>query len=338
MNRCLLRLTQSGGRGVARLLGLIVLPFALPAAGGEAHFLRDGRLIAFDGRQQRTVEWLSRAAAQPVRWQHMFDAEPGNAPRRFLLSAGPDEHFRADSDAPAGHALWLAEAQGPVRLIHPSAWRARFAPDGQRVAYTTSAGQLRVEDLQGRRYREVPGAYNPAWRADGRQIVFEKVPSGRPVHLPETLHLAVLDVDSGGVALLTDGDFDDVRPEFHPSGKWILFVCGGRTGLASFWKIPAAGGRPQQLTNRGLDRVDDRFVPTPYRRTLWSADGRWFLYDFKNGETRQIWGLEFDGEGLLLRAVKLADGLDPQWIEDGKTFAYLRHTGEGDEPAEGRLP
>ncbi|MBE0540963.1 MAG: hypothetical protein IH623_06230 [Verrucomicrobia bacterium] len=87
-----------------------------------------------------------------------------------------------------------------------------------------------------------------------------------------------------------------------------------------------------------MKQLDETFVPTPYQQTIWSADGCWFVYDFKSGDTRQIWGLEFEADGKFLRALKLAEGLNPQWLEDSKAFAYERQLGEHSEAAVGRLP
>lgn len=323
--------------------GWIILTFFLCAVAhstfaANIFFLDNGNLTVFDGTASRPSSAGPKTLAAKGPYDHLFDWKEAPGITRFLVSKGRDARFRTDSDAPSGVDLWLRDSNGGERQIHASVYCARFSPDGRTLAYTTSDLELRVEDADGRRLDTVRGAYNPHWKKDGSSLVFEKAPAGRDAHLPQTLHLAKLDLASGRLDLLTDGTFDDVRPEFHPGGKWILFVSGGRSGLASFWKISAEGGKPEQVTNVGLKRLDDSFVPTPYRQTVWSADGRWFLYDFKSGDTRQIWGLEFDDGGRFLRALKLVEGLNPQWLEDGKTFAYERQLGDQSEPAVGRLP
>jgi Tol biopolymer transport system component len=138
--------------------------------------------------------------------------------------------------------------------------------------------------------------------------------------------------------LRTDGQFDDGRPEFHPSGDWILFVSGGRNGFASFWKLDPGKGEPVQVTNIGQQAVDETFVPTPYRKTIWSSDGRWFLYDFKSGEREQIWGLHFAANGDLMGTTKLAEGLDPTWTEEGRAFVYSKRVNDHIESAVTTLP
>ena len=316
----------------------LMLVFSANLHAGEAFFLSNGNLKGFDGKASQSAFDVQKDASGQGPYQHLFDWKQTPATKRFLLSKNRDNRFKPGSDAPSGFDLWSRDDQGIERQLDASVYRARFAADGQTLAYTTSDCELRIEDPQGKRLRTISGAYNPSWKNDGRAVLFEKISAGRQLHMPETLRLAKLDVASGKVDLLTDGSFDDVRPEFHPSGNWILFVSGGRSGLASFWKISAAGGNPEQVTNLGLKQVDENFIPTPYQKTIWSADGRWFLYDFKNGETRQTWGLEFNDSGKLWRAIKLADGLSPQWLEDGKTFAYLKYTNGLEEPAEGSLP
>ena len=137
---------------------------------------------------------------------------------------------------------------------------------------------------------------------------------------------------------MTDGRFDDGRPEDARSGDWIVFVSGARNGLASFWKLDPKRSEPVQVTNIGQQAVDETFVPTPYPKTIWCPDGRWFLYDFKSGEREQIWGLQFAANGELLRASKLADGLDPSWTDEGKRFADSRRVNGHAETAVATSP
>lgn len=301
----------------------------------EVFFLNAGKLSSFDGNQ---ADQLVASSPDAVKLVHLHDWKQTAGVNRFLLSKKLDKRHVPNSDAPSGFDLWLQNGSGAERQVHASVFRAKFSPDAKRVAYTTTDCELFLEDLHGKKLKQISRAYNPSWKRDGSAILFEKVPDGRKVHYPETLHLARFDLKSGKEELLTDGQFDDVRPEFHPSGKWILFVSGGRTGLASFWQIDAAGGKPVQLTNLGRRHVDENFVPTPYRQTIWSADGRWFLYDFKSGDVQQVWGLEFGLNGKLVRTIKLANGLNPQWDDDGKIFVYLKQTDSGQQPVVEKLP
>jgi len=84
----------------------------------------------------------------------------------------------------------------------------------------------------------------------------------------ELASIEVWELENGerrGPVFLTDGD----RPALSPDGEWVAFVSG-RTGIASLWIAPFAGGEAIQLTNRDLERrripgeVPRGFVPPPH--------------------------------------------------------------------------
>jgi hypothetical protein len=87
-----------------------------------------------------------------------------------------------------------------------------------------------------------------------------------------------------------------------------------------------------------MEQVNDLFVPTPYDRTLWTRDNRWFVYDFKNGPVEQTWGLEFDDHGNFKGAVKIGDGIDPRLSSDGQKIIAVKHTEISSETVEYPLP
>lgn len=288
-------------------------------------------------RSPREMAQTFRRDGEPAgSYQYMFDKAP-NA-NRFLIAKGNSKNFVPDSDAAAGWDLWIQDENGKERLIAEDVYRAQFSPDGKKIAYTTADCVMHVESVAGDKVAKVERAYEPNWRSDSDALVFGQVPEGRSLHMPEVLGLSVFDLTSGQIKPLTDGKWDDVRPHFDPSDKTVLFVSGGRSGLASFWQVPAEGGQPEQVTNLGMEQVNELFVPTPYDRTLWSDDKRWFVYDFKSGEREEIWGLEFDPNGKFKGAKKLGDGLDPRLSPDGKTIVSLRQNGGRTEPVEYTLP
>ncbi len=268
-------------------------------------------------------------------YQYLYDK--ANGANRFLLSKALSKNFKPDSDAPAGQDLWIQDESGKERLLSDDVYRAKFSPDGTKIAYTTSDCVMHIEDLNGNKVGEIQRAYEPNWSPDGGAVVYAAVPDGRPVHIPEVLGLSVYDVATGQTRSLTDGQWDDVRPNFDPSGEWVYFVSGARSGLASFWRVSANGGPPEQVTNLGMEQVNELFVPTPYDRTIWSKDKRWFVYDYKNGDQQEIWAMEFDAKGKA-KPHKIGEGLDPRWAVDGRTIVSVRDNGGRMETVEYKLP
>ncbi len=310
---------------VAVLVGWLVWPKKETAAPADATSLAGDAPNSSRAAQRprRTSHVLSPEEASSLgspkgQFARIFDkARQGN---RFLVAKARDEKFREHSDAASGMDLWFQDASGEERLIHGSVTRAKFSPDGSKVAFTTSDGDLHVEDVQGGKLAKVPGVYGPSWNPDGTAVIYSKVGDGQDVHRPGTRSVTSMNIMTGEVKSLTDGRFDDGRPEFTPSSDRVIFVSGARTGLASFWTVPAEGGQAVQLTNIGQQQVNELFVPTPYEQTIWSGDKRWFIYDFKSGDQEETWGLEFNSDGTFKKATKLADGINPRWQADGKTF------------------
>lgn len=287
-------------------------------------------------RSKAALPKQNPGTSNPLTFDHTFDTVTVNGAKRSLLSTGKDSRYLPDTDVNSGRDLWVKDEFGNERLVDRSVYRARFSPDGSKIAYATSDATLRVEDLAGTKLAEVEGAYEPSWKPDSSSLVFSKVPPGLPNHQPGAFQLATLNPTSGEMEILTDGQFDDGRPQYDPTGESVLFVSGGRTGLASFWMINRPGEEPVQLTNLGQSGVGDDFVPTPYSpQTLWSPDRKWFIYDFKHDDVQQVWGLELNPDGTLKRAGKLADGLNPQWKENGKVIVCQNAKGE---MVEARLP
>jgi hypothetical protein len=215
--------------------------------------------------------------------------------------------------AHAGGELWQIDTNGSEKRVAVDVFRATLSPNGEKVLYATGLPSVVVRTNDGQILMEVSG-YDPSWKPDGTSIVLS---TARDHDLPRSLRISTIDLATGNVRHLTEGTFDDHRPEFDPSGRWVLFVSGVRSGIASFWRVSTNGGDATQLTNVGATVIDDRFVPTPFERTLWSSNGRWFLYDFKVGDQEEVWGLQFATSGDFVRAVKLAVGLNPQWVDDG---------------------
>lgn len=298
--------------------------FSLPSWGGEILTIDNGKVVAnfADGKK---APLTSSQLLTKNKVRELFDWKdlPSKNSRRLLVTVGESPQQR-DLHTPVGGELWQVDSDGAERLVSAGVFQAKLSPDGEKLAYATSWRSVGVQTGFGRLLLDVARGYDPSWKQDGSSIVLSRSAEGSDLNSPGTLSIEVIDIETGGVHKLTDGMFDDARPEFHPSGHWVMFVSGGRTGFASFWRVSANGGDATQITNVGATAVDDRFVPTPFKRTLWSSNGRWFLYDFKLGEKEEVWGLHFGMNGDLQRALKIAVGLDPQWVDNGFSVAVQK--------------
>lgn len=138
---------------------------------------------------------------------------------------------------------------------------ANFSPDGKWIAFTSDRGgspQIYRMPAEGGPAQRLTfeGTYNvrPRFSPDGKSIAFVQRESGK-------FRIAVLEVDTGQVTVLTDGTLDD-SPSYAPNGKMILYEAqvGGRGQLAA---VSSDGRVRQRLVSSAGDVRDPAWGPLP---------------------------------------------------------------------------
>ncbi|MBK6980433.1 MAG: Tol-Pal system protein TolB [Betaproteobacteria bacterium] len=138
---------------------------------------------------------------------------------------------------------------------------ANFSPDGQWLAFTSDRGgspQIYRMPAEGGPAQRLTfeGTYNvrPRYSPDGKSIAFVQRESGK-------FRIAVLEVDTGQVTVLTDGSLDD-SPSYAPNGKMILYEAqaNGRGQLSA---VSSDGRVRQRLVSSSGDVRDPAWGPLP---------------------------------------------------------------------------
>ncbi len=136
-----------------------------------------------------------------------------------------------------------------------------FSPDGKWIAFTSDRGGspqvYRMPAGGGAAQRlTFEGTYNvrPRYSPDGKSIAFVQRESGR-------FRIAVLEIDTGQVTVLTDGRLDD-SPSYAPNGKMILYEAqeNGRGQLSA---VSSDGRVRQRLVSSAGDVRDPAWGPLP---------------------------------------------------------------------------
>ncbi len=147
----------------------------------------------------------------------------------------------------------IGGSQAPMITSTLDDTQPEFSPDAKRIAFTTSRSgesyNIWVADADGSNQVQLVHQLgrsegSPKWSPDGRWIAFDSL---RPDGYQD---IFVIDATGGRPHRLDLGSHENGIPSWSRDGKWIYFFSD-RTGRREIWKAPSAGGKVEQVTEKG---------------------------------------------------------------------------------------
>ena len=132
-------------------------------------------------------------------------------------------------------------------------WGPRWSPDGKEIAFyshRTGNRDIWVMPSGGGPARQL--THHPAdetvphWSPDGREIAFTSRRSGNR-------DIWIVGTEGGEARQVTVNPADETATDWSRDGKWLVFQSGTR-----HLRIPAAGGEPEQIGEKPVDRYGAR--------------------------------------------------------------------------------
>ena len=201
-----------------------------------------------------------------------------------------------------------------------------FSPDGERIAFRSErdGGGIFVMGATGESAKRLTDfGYNPAWSADGQQIVCATAElMGAENRLGQSQLFVIPAAGSGAPSdrrrLLTAGIEDALQPQWSPHGRRIAF-WSTQGGNRDVWTVAAGGGKPVRATHE----------PAVDVQPVWSADGRHLYFLSNRGGSMNLWMAPIDEDsGLVEGSPEQVTTPSPYTIHlslarDGRRLAYV---------------
>ena len=228
--------TLERGDGALQFRQLVTLPGSSSAASVS----RDGRMLVFvnDNRGAPELWTMDMATGTTRRWTN----EPVRGRAPSWAPDGGHIAFHRDGD------IWVAAIDGAPRRLIEHGSHPRWSPDGAQLMFERGAevwladadglNQRRIVEITSRDMLFVPR--KPVFSPDGGTIAWFETTQG-PLG-----DIWLFQLNSGATRQLT---FDGVvagDPAFSTDGEHVVFHSS-RRGSQSLWRVPTAGGKPEQL-------------------------------------------------------------------------------------------
>ncbi|WP_329763215.1 winged helix-turn-helix domain-containing protein [Stenotrophomonas geniculata] len=305
-------------RRVLLVLGVLMLATVVVLA---ALLLR--RAPASSSAVDAAVENGTRVIGSPQRPYRLITATSGFETYPTLSPDGSLVAYEgANEDGQGGGAIKVqTSGNAPARqlLAPPAGSVDRFpswSPDGREIAFARFSNnggcQVLIASATG-------GALRQATRCDGTELLsFDWTPDGRGLVFGSMVgryaHRGIrkLDLASGQWEALDYGvaeDDFDYAPRYSPDGKWLVFVRNPQLG--DLWRMPAAGGTPEQLTSEAAE----------LRGWAWLRDGRTIVFGRRVDSEVRLYYL--DVESRTLRDAGLDDAQWPATARRAGMLAFV---------------
>jgi serine/threonine-protein kinase len=278
---------------------------------GHLVYMRQGVLygVRFDLERLEPrgspVPLLDDLAANPLTGGGQFDFSNSGT---FVYAAGK-------SAAPAWRLAWL-DSSGNMKPLSapPGAYTSpRFSPDGRKVAYLDSGGDIQIYDLA----RDTTARLT----FTGGIIVFCWAPDGRHILSGSGTGLQWIRSDgSGGPQRLLD-NLNSPRPwSISGDGRFAAYYDRSSDTGFDIWTFaldlrdpdhPKAG-KPEPF----LRTAADEMIP------IFSHDGRWIAYRSIEAGSPELYVRPFPATGGGRWQISSGGGLYPRWSPSGHELLY----------------
>ena len=227
----------------------------------------------------------------------------------------------------AERTLVRVDAEGTVERLAANAYvdpmRLSLSPDGQRLALSMRRGpgvealanvsqaDVYLYDLVrgtfDRLTQDPHGDWNPIWKPNGRDVVFQSVRGG-----PADLYVRPAD-RSAPATLLYASDLDKWPRSWSPDGTLLAFEQRDpATGSIDTWIYSIeAPDKPEPFLNETFNEGNPAFSP----------DGQWLAYQSDELGQFEIHVVPYPGPRQTCR-VSTAGGQEPRWSGDGTKLYY----------------
>jgi Tol biopolymer transport system component/DNA-binding winged helix-turn-helix (wHTH) protein len=264
----------------------------------------------------------SRVIGSPQRPYRLITATAGFETYPTLSPDGSQVAYEADSSARQGSTIKVqTSGNAPARLLAetPQGYSDRFpnwSPNGRDIAFARfgpDAGcEVLIASATGGAVRHVTRCDGTEllsfdWTPDGRGLLFGSL-AGRYAHRG----IRILDIASGRWTPLdyeVAEDSFDYAPRYSPDGRWIVFVRNPQIG--DLWRLPAAGGVPEQLTDDSAE----------IRGWAWRSDSRHIVFGRRVDSESRLY--ELDIPTRTLRDVGIDDAQSPAVSRNSEMLAFV---------------
>ncbi len=231
--------------------------------------------------------------------------------RRAGLAAAVAGCAVAAGSAAGTGALW-AQSYAAVDI---GARDPAFSPDGSTIAVSI-LGKIWMLPAEGGAARQVTDGASwdtrPAWSPDGRFLAYA-------AGSRQGADILVRNLATGGVRFLHRVPGSVGHMQFHPDGSQLFFVDDRSQYEAHVWRIPLAGGEPEQLTHT-RNWHEWSFALSP--------DGSRILLETGRFDGTDLYELDLEGVSLERVTDTPEREMAVAWSRDGSRRAHVEtHNG-----------
>jgi Tol biopolymer transport system component len=294
----------------------------------DATWSPDGRAIAYAIGDSVYVRSLEGGMARGLARLPEAHSCTWSADGRWLACVSGNRQFVTNGDFGnrATSSAWVIPAAGgaPVRVTDDQSLNMSPAwlpgrrsllfvsdRDGGRDIYQVSLTRAGRPARGAARLTTGLNAANMSVSAGGRRLAYAA--------FTETSNVWALPIPTSGIASVsraepvTRGTQVIERFSVSPDGRWLAFDSD-RGGTQQIYRVPLAGGEPEQLTAGGEPAFDPSVSP----------DGREIAYHSFRGGTRQIFVLPAEGGTPTQVTTGSVQYRSPEWSPDGRTLAIVK--------------